>query len=200
MKNHPQIDIIKIIGLKQDTFEYFVEKYGQQFKAIYFFKNKSIKDLSPLSSLQKVEFIGYFFNQGCDRLWDMNRNFALKGLSINDFSKLHYIDEIVTAPNLEFFDFGNREIRRFCEKTQSTITEQIFYTKMPQNCPRKIITGGFYQMRINILDISLKLKRHQPVAVSAFLQLVNYILLTSSCSCASLYFKRVALPPRILRD
>lgn len=107
IKNHPEIDSIRIMGLKQDTFEYFVEKYGQQFKAIYFFKNKSIKDLSILSSLQKVEFIGYFFNQGCDRLWDMNRNFALKGLSINDFSKLHSINDIVTAPNLEFFDFGN---------------------------------------------------------------------------------------------
>ncbi len=37
----------------------------------------------------------------------MTRNFSLKGLSINDFSKLHNIDDIVTAPNLEFFDFGN---------------------------------------------------------------------------------------------
>lgn len=37
----------------------------------------------------------------------MKRNFALKGLSINDFSKLHCIDDIAAAPNLEFFDFGN---------------------------------------------------------------------------------------------
>lgn len=107
IKNHPGIDRIKIMGLKQDTFEYFIEKYGQQFKAIYFFKNKGIKDLSILSSLEKIEFVGFFFNQGCDRLWDMSRNFVLKGLSINDFSKLHSIYDIVTAPNLEFFDFGN---------------------------------------------------------------------------------------------
>lgn len=107
IRNHPEIDKIKIMGLKQDTFEYFIEKYGQQFKAIYFFKNKAIKDLSALSSLKTVEFIGYFFNQGCNRLWDMSKNSALKGLSINDFSKLHNLDDIVTAPNLEFLDFGN---------------------------------------------------------------------------------------------
>jgi hypothetical protein len=107
IKNHPEVNKIRIMGLKQDTFEYFIEKYGQQFKAIYFFKNKAVKDLSPLSSLENVEFIGYFFNQGCTRLWEMNKNFSLKGLAINDFSKLHNLDDIVTAPNLEFFDFGN---------------------------------------------------------------------------------------------
>lgn len=105
--NHPEIDSVRIMGLKQDTFEYFIQKYGQQFKAIYFFKNKAIKDLSLLSTLEKVEFIGYFHNQGCDRLWDMSKNYALKGLSINDFSKLRSIDDIATAPNLEFLDFGN---------------------------------------------------------------------------------------------
>lgn len=107
IRNHPEIDKIKIMGLKQDTFEYFIEKYGQQFKAIYFFKNKAVKDLSALSYLENIEFIGYFFNQGCNRLWDMSKNFALKGLAINDFSKLHNLDDIVTAPNLEFLDFGN---------------------------------------------------------------------------------------------
>jgi hypothetical protein len=107
IRNHPEIDKIKILGLKQDTFEYFIDKYGQQFKVIYFFKNKAVKDLSILSSLEKVEFIGYFFNQGCTRLWDMSKNYALKGLSINDFSKLSNIEDIITAPNLEFLDFGN---------------------------------------------------------------------------------------------
>jgi hypothetical protein len=107
IRNHPEIDKIRIMGLKQDTFEYFIEKYGQQFKAIYFFKNKAVKDLSPLSLLEKVEFIGYFFNQGSNRLWDMSKNLSLRGLSLNDFSKLHSLNEIVTAPNLEFLDIGD---------------------------------------------------------------------------------------------
>ena len=107
IRNHPEIDKIRIIGLKQDTFEYFIERYGQQFKAIYFLKNKTVKDLSPLSSLEKAEFIGYFFNQGSNRLWDMSKNLSLRGLSINDFSKLHCLDDIVTAPNLEILDFGD---------------------------------------------------------------------------------------------
>ncbi|MDD2494685.1 MAG: hypothetical protein PHE29_05785, partial [Tissierellia bacterium] len=43
-----------------------------------------------------------------------------------------------------------------------------------------------------------KHKRHQPIAVSVFHQVVNYILLTFSWFCASLYFKRVALPPQVI--
>jgi hypothetical protein len=105
--NHPDIDKVRIMGLNQDTFEYFIEKYGKQFRAIYFFKNKFIKDLSPLSSLENIEFIGYFHNQGCTRLWDMSRNHLLKGLSINDFSKLHDLNDISSAHNLEYLDFGN---------------------------------------------------------------------------------------------
>lgn len=107
IRNHPEVDCIKILGLNQKTFEYFIEEYGQQFKTIYFFKNKAVKNLSALSKLGKVEFIGYYFNQGCDRLWDMSGNLALKGLFINDFSKLHNLDDISTAPNLEFLSFGN---------------------------------------------------------------------------------------------
>ena len=42
---------------------------------------------------------------------------------------------------------------------------------------------------------SPEIKRHQLIPVSVSRRLVNYILLTFSCSCASLYFKRVALPP-----
>lgn len=57
----PNASSIVISGLKQDTFEYFVERYGKQFEAISFWKNKLVEDLSSLSKLNGIKFINYFF-------------------------------------------------------------------------------------------------------------------------------------------
>jgi len=112
-----QIDMIRefqdaksiiISGLKQDTFEYFVNTYGRQFQAITFWKNKAVSDLSVLSSLEEVEYISYFFNQKVTKLWDMTTNRKLVGLGISDFSKLHSLDGIEKAWNLESFYVHNR--------------------------------------------------------------------------------------------
>lgn len=40
LKNHPQTDTLSIMGLHQDTFEYFIKTYGKQLKAIRFLKIK----------------------------------------------------------------------------------------------------------------------------------------------------------------
>lgn len=104
----PNARSIVISGLKQDTFDYFIERYGKQFEAISFWKNKLVEDLSPLSKLNGIKFINYFFNQRATSLWDMSGNKSLIGLSIYDFSRLHNIEEIETAPNLEFFGLGNQ--------------------------------------------------------------------------------------------
>ena len=107
VRNNPDARSIVISGLKQDTFDYFVRRYGKQFEAISFWKNKLVKDLSSLASLNGVKFINWFFNQRASSLWDMSENRALKGLSIYDFSRLHSIDEIETAPELEYFGLGD---------------------------------------------------------------------------------------------
>ncbi|MCR4611161.1 MAG: hypothetical protein K5644_04605 [Lachnospiraceae bacterium] len=39
-------------------------------------------DLSPLSKLNGIKFINYFFNQKATSLWDMSGNKSLIGLSI----------------------------------------------------------------------------------------------------------------------
>ena len=41
----PNASSIVISGLKQDTFEYFIERYGKQFEAISFWKNRLVEDL-----------------------------------------------------------------------------------------------------------------------------------------------------------
>ena len=54
IEKNPKAKSIIISGLKQDTFDYFVRKYGYQFEAISFWKNKSVEDLSSLGLLKEV--------------------------------------------------------------------------------------------------------------------------------------------------
>ncbi|EMO55167.1 hypothetical protein LEP1GSC172_2292 [Leptospira noguchii] len=38
IKSNPHAKTIQISGLRQDTFDYFIENYASQFEAIYFWK------------------------------------------------------------------------------------------------------------------------------------------------------------------
>ncbi len=105
---HPEWKRISIAGLHQDTFEYFIHTYGAQFEAIYFFKNKFVHDLSALGTLKNIKAIGYFANQRAEKLWDMSGNKKLRMLSLNDFTRLHDLTGIETAPTLQYFDFGDK--------------------------------------------------------------------------------------------
>ena len=107
IKEYPEAKSIIISGLKQDTFSYFIQKYGNQFETISFWKNKMVSDLSELGTLRNIKYINYFFNQKATTLWNMKENKNLIGLGIYDFSKLHSIDKIQTAENLEVFRLGN---------------------------------------------------------------------------------------------
>lgn len=126
IKDFPGAKSIIISGLKQDTFEYFVNTYGKQFQAIAFWKNKGVSDLSDLSLLSDIEYISYFVNQKASKLWDMTNNKKLVGLSLTDFSKLHSLDGIEKAGNLDYFNIGNRvearmEIESFKPITNTNI-------------------------------------------------------------------------------
>lgn len=107
LKNYPDVDTVTISGLNQETFEYFILNYGKQLKAIRFFKNKQIEDLSLLGTLPQLEYLYFFANQKVTQLWDMSNNTSLTGLCINDFTKLNSIVGIETAPNLKHFEIGN---------------------------------------------------------------------------------------------
>lgn len=107
LRNYPKTDVVTISGLNQKTFEYFITTYGKQLRAIRFFKNKLVEDWSLLGTLPQLEYIYFFANQRIEKLWDMSSNKALSGLGINDFSRLHSIENIQTAPALKFFQIGN---------------------------------------------------------------------------------------------
>lgn len=100
----PNAQNVAISGLCQDTFEYFIKTYGRQFKAIFFYKNKLVHDWSLLSTLTDLEFVHWFFNQRIEKFWDMSQNTALKGISIEDFSRLKDISGVEKAPKLKYFD------------------------------------------------------------------------------------------------
>jgi hypothetical protein len=100
------IERVRISGLRQSTFEYFVKTQAHKFKAILFWKNKLVEDWSLLSTLPDVEFIGFLHNERITKCWDMTENHRLKGLSIEGFTRLHSLDGVQHAPNLERLAFG----------------------------------------------------------------------------------------------
>ena len=107
LKEYPDEDTVTISGLRQDTFEYFINTFGGQLKAIRFFKNKLIEDWSLLGTLPQIQYLDFFANQRIDRFWDMSSNHDLTGLSVSDFSGIKDVELVNTAPVLEDFRIGN---------------------------------------------------------------------------------------------
>lgn len=107
LADHPDARSVTIMGLDQQTFEYFIQTYGKQLRFIKFFKNKRIEDLSPLADLPELEGVSFFSNQRVTKLWDMAENFALRAVELEDFTRLHDLRGIEKAPALEWFGFGN---------------------------------------------------------------------------------------------
>jgi hypothetical protein len=103
----PNATEISISGFTQDTFEYFIGTYGQQFKAIIFWKCPLISDLRMLETLDKVEYLVLFWNQRAEKLWDFSKTKALKGLCYDDFTRMHDISQISASPALEELHFGD---------------------------------------------------------------------------------------------
>ncbi len=107
INNYDNIDKVMISGLRQDTFEYFIEKYANKIKYIYFYKNKMIEDFSSLSKLTEVKAIRFFHNQRVTKLWDMSNNNNLEALVLSDFSRLHSLEGVQLAPSLKYLSFGD---------------------------------------------------------------------------------------------
>src|SRR5512134_859930 len=123
IKEFPSATEIAISGLTQDTFEYFVENYGQQFKAIIFWKCPLVGSLKAMEYLDHVEYFVYLWNQRAEHLWDFSKTKALKGFCYDDFTRMHDISEVADAPALEDLRFGNRVEPKYILNTLSPIKE-----------------------------------------------------------------------------
>jgi len=113
LKKYPQVKGIEISGLKQDTFEYFIENYGRQFEVIKFWKCPRVADFSRLELLTDIKYISFYWNQKATHLWDLSKNKNLKVLIINDFRKMSSLEEIPLAPELEVLEFGDVMVDKF---------------------------------------------------------------------------------------
>ena len=56
LASHPEAQVVRIMGLRQDTFEYFIQTYGRQLRIIEFFKNKLVEDWSLLGRSRRIIF------------------------------------------------------------------------------------------------------------------------------------------------
>ncbi|WP_099224785.1 hypothetical protein [Listeria costaricensis] len=107
LKDEKDWSKVAISGLNQHTFEYFITHYGHAVRYLIFFKNKKIEDLSLLSTLSHLKYVKIFLNHKTEKLWDMCGNKELIGISLSDFTRLHSLEGIQTAPNLQFLRFGD---------------------------------------------------------------------------------------------
>ncbi|MBR5110458.1 MAG: hypothetical protein IK099_09695 [Clostridia bacterium] len=107
LAGYPQLDTVRISGVNQKTFEYFIARYGKQFKRIHFFKCKLVQDWACLSDLPNLECLSWFWNQRIDSLWDMSNNVSLTALHISNFTRLHSLSGIEKAKNLRLFSVGD---------------------------------------------------------------------------------------------
>lgn len=107
LKNYENHDMVMISGLRQDTFNYFIEKYGESLKYVSFFKNKLVEDLSALETCTNLVYVHFFHNQRAEKLWNMTRNLNLQGIDISDFTRLHFLNGVETAPSLQHLSFGD---------------------------------------------------------------------------------------------
>lgn len=155
---YPNAKSLMISGLNQETFEYLIYRFGAQFEAISFWKNKMVSDLSPLSGLRNLKYVHYFFNQRAVKLWDMKENENLTGLAVYDFSRLHSIAEVAAAPNLEYFSIGNRVWSRMeIESLKPLIGSTVRHFEW---CGEKVLDNDFMCLtKSNIRELDLNISR-----------------------------------------
>jgi hypothetical protein len=103
----PDATAVRISGLDQSTFELFVTKYGRQFRGIYFWKCPRITDLSPLEDLPQLTHVAYYWNQRATALWNLSATPNLRGLHIEDFTRLNTLDDLAAGSSLQELGFGN---------------------------------------------------------------------------------------------
>ncbi|WP_417393641.1 hypothetical protein [Gimesia sp.] len=99
---------LRVTGLKQESFDYLIDVYGHQFEEIDFFKCPLVGDLSGLESLDGIKSISFYWNQLADRLWDLSKNKSLKSITLDDFTKLHSLEDLVSSESIIDVSFGDR--------------------------------------------------------------------------------------------
>ena len=113
IESHPDATALTVSGLDQSSFEALVGRYGAQFSGIHFWKCPRMADLAPLEDLPNLTHVAFFWNQRATRLWDFSRTPQLRGLNLDDFTRIHDLSDLRTAASLEELEFGNKVWPKF---------------------------------------------------------------------------------------
>ena len=107
LRQYPYLKTVTVTGLHQDTFEYFVRKFGPQFHAIRFEDNPMVEDWSLLGRLPQLSFLCIRGNRNLTSLWDMTYHGALQGLSLVGVPKVRDLHGIRLATSLKYLHVGD---------------------------------------------------------------------------------------------
>lgn len=94
-----------------------VSDYGTQFKEIELWKCPKLDDLTPLEDLADLRMVSIFWNQRRTRLWDLARTPCLTALRIEDFTRLHQLDDRGVGQTLKELIVGDAVEGRSVFKT-----------------------------------------------------------------------------------
>ena len=123
MQHHKGVSHIMVCNPTQEEFDQFVTKYADQFASIYFFHMRKVKDLSPLSTLQHVQWL-LFYNTHAESLWNMQGNLALRGVMLAESRKIVYnLDPLADAPLLEEVILLSSMDRKYTTRTLAPLLQ-----------------------------------------------------------------------------
>ena len=105
---HPQATALRVSGLDQATFETLVQRHGQQFAALHFWKCPRIEDFSALESLPNLALVSIYWNQRATRLWNLAKTPKLRGLEFEDFTRIRDLEDLRNAVAVEQVSFGDK--------------------------------------------------------------------------------------------
>lgn len=133
----PSATALRISGLDQPTFEHLITHHGARFSALHFWKCPRIEDLSPLEDMPHLELVAFYWNQRSTQLWDFRRTPRIRGLCVEDFTKLRSLDGLVTATSLRELVFGDAIDRKTVFETLDPLQELRALQRL-EFTPRKI--------------------------------------------------------------
>lgn len=104
---NPGAKALRVSGIDQSTFERLVSSYGTQFKAIEFWKCPRLEDLTPLEDLPELRMVSFYWNQRSTRLWNLGCTPHLTALRVEDFTRLHRLDDLCAGQALRELIIGD---------------------------------------------------------------------------------------------
>lgn len=107
LQDAPDIKKIRIIGLNQELFDYFINNYAHNYESIFLHQCPRIHDWSGFESLPEIKSIRIYWNQKATSFWNFSKNPRLTRFQFEDCLKISKLDELVKAKSLIELEFGD---------------------------------------------------------------------------------------------